>query len=197
MIRFLDIVLSSLCLVLFFPLFSLIYLLIVAESAGGGFYFQNRVGRLGADFKLVKFRSMFVGSDINVLLTIGTNDSRQTKVGNFIRLYKLDELPQLFNVFKGEMSFVGPRPEVRKYVELYSTEQLKVLSIRPGITDYASIKYANENELLGAVDDPERYYIEVILPDKISLNMKYIDNRTIVQYFKIMFLSFRRIVLRY
>jgi lipopolysaccharide/colanic/teichoic acid biosynthesis glycosyltransferase len=166
------------------------------DSHGGGFYFQTRVGRFGEDFRLVKFRTMSVGADQKSLLTIGGSDARITKIGNFLRFYKLDELAQLFNVLKGEMSFVGPRPEVRKYVELYNTEQLKVLSIRPGITDYASIKYANENELLGAVDDPERYYIEVILPDKISLNMKYIDNRTIVQYFKILFLSFRRIVTR-
>lgn len=197
MIRCIDLILSFFGILVLLPLLCMIYLLIVFDSQGGGFYFQTRVGRFSEDFRLVKFRSMSVGAEQKGLLTIGGSDARVIKIGRFLRLYKLDELPQLYNVLKGEMSFVGPRPEVRKYVELYSTEQLKVLSIRPGITDYASIKYANENELLGAVEDPERYYIEVILPDKISLNMKYIDDRTIVQYFKIMFLSSRRIVLRY
>lgn len=196
MIRIVDVILSFFGMLILFPLFCLIYLLIIFESQGGGFYIQNRVGRFGIDFKLIKFRSMSLGADKNGLLTIGFNDARLTKIGTLIRRYKVDELPQLFNVLRGDMSFVGPRPEVRKYVDLYSKDQLKVLSVRPGITDYASIAYADENELLGAVDDPECFYIDTILPDKIRLNMKYIGNRTLGVYFTLLFLSFKRILLR-
>lgn len=194
MIRIVDVVLSILGGLILSPLFGLIYLLIIVESQGGGFFIQNRVGRFGLDFKLIKFRSMSLGADKKGLLTIGGSDARITKIGRFIRLYKLDELPQLYNVLKGDMSFVGPRPEVRKYVDLYSNDQLKILNVRPGITDYASIEYANESELLGLVDDPEAEYINIIMPAKIRLNMKYIDNKNTAEYFKIIFLTCKCIV---
>jgi lipopolysaccharide/colanic/teichoic acid biosynthesis glycosyltransferase len=196
MIRLFDIIFSSLGLILLFPLFVIIYILIVIESKGSGFYLQSRVGKDGVDFKLYKFRSMRVGSDKKGLITIGERDPRMTRIGVFIRRFKLDELPQLINVFKGEMSMVGPRPEVRKYVNLYNQEQIKVLSVRPGVTDYASIEYANENEILGNAIDPERVYIEEIMPRKIKLNMKYITNQNIKEYFKIIFLTFGKIIYR-
>lgn len=190
MIRFFDIVFSFFGLLLLSPLFVIVYLFIVLESKGGGFYVQNRVGLDGNDFKLYKFRSMASGSDKKGLITIGGNDSRITKMGLFIRKYKIDELPQLFNVFIGDMSLVGPRPEVRKYVNLYNSDQFKVLSVRPGITDYSSIEYVDENILLGSVSNPEQVYIEQIMPDKIRLNMKYIQNKSLKEYFKIIFLTF-------
>lgn len=189
MIRFFDILFSLLGLLILLPVLIFIYLLIILESRGGGFYAQKRVGKNGLDFKLFKFRSMSVGSDSKGLITVGNNDSRITKVGGFIRRYKLDELPQLFNVLIGDMSLVGPRPEVRKYVNLYSKDQLKVLSVRPGITDYASIEYADENEILGNSSDPEKTYIEKIMPHKINLNMKYIDKHSLFTYFHIIFLT--------
>lgn len=194
MIRFFDIVFSFLGIVLLSPLFVIVYVLIVLESKGGGFYKQKRVGLDGVDFELFKFRSMATGSDKKGLITVGGNDSRITKVGLFIRKYKIDELPQLFNVLIGEMSLVGPRPEVRKYVDLYSIAQQEVLSVRPGITDYASIEYSNENELLGAAVDPEKVYIEEIMPAKIILNLKYIQNKNLKEYFKIIFLTFFKIM---
>ena len=133
------------------------------------------------------------GSDKKGLITIGNRDNRMTRVGYFIRKFKIDELPQLYNVLKGDMSLVGPRPEVRKYVELYNQYQKKVLSVRPGITDYASIEYADENTLLGESDNPEKLYIEQILPHKIELNMRYINNVGIKEYFKIIILTVRKI----
>lgn len=194
MTRFFDIVFSFCGIILLSPLFIIIYFLIIIESKGGGFYLQKRVGIHGKDFDLYKFRSMAKGSDKKGLITIGGNDSRITKMGLFIRKYKIDELPQLFNVFAGDMSLVGPRPEVRKYVDLYNKEQLEVLKVRPGITDYASIEFANENEILGSVSNPEKVYIEEIMPAKIQLNMKYIKNSDLSEYFKIIFLTFSKII---
>jgi lipopolysaccharide/colanic/teichoic acid biosynthesis glycosyltransferase len=190
MIRFFDIMFSFFGLLLLSPLFVIVYFLIILESKGGGFYMQTRVGLDGNDFKLYKFRSMASGSDKKGLITIGGNDSRITKMGLFIRKYKIDELPQLFNVLIGDMSLVGPRPEVRKYVDLYDSEQFLVLSVRPGITDYSSIEYVDENILLGSVSNPEEVYIGQIMPDKIRLNMKYIQNKSMKEYFKIIFLTF-------
>lgn len=163
------------------------------ESKGNGIYIQNRVGLNGNDFKLYKFRSMAKDSDKKGLITIGMNDSRITQIGRFIRKYKIDELPQLFNVFIGDMSLVGPRPEVRKYVNLYNLEQLKVLSVRPGITDNASIEYRNENEILGSVSNPDSVYINDIMPSKILLNMEYIQKKSLKKYFKIIFLTFYKL----
>lgn len=196
MIRFFDIVFSLIGIILLLPLFLIVYLLIITESKGGGFYLQDRVGKNGVDFKLYKFRSMRVGSDKKGLITIGGRDPRMTKTGYFIRRFKLDELPQLLNVLKGQMSLVGPRPEVRKYVQLYTIDQLRVLSLRPGITDYASIEYVDENEILGKAANPEKVYIEEIMPDKIRLNLKYIDNYNICEYFKIIFMTIWKIVVK-
>ena len=172
----------------------MLYLLVCIESPGGGFYRQKRVGKNGKDFWLYKFRSMRKGADKKGLITVGGHDSRITHTGYFIRKYKLDELPQLFNVLRGDMSLVGPRPEVRKYVDMYTSEQRKVLSVRPGITDYASIEYADENVILGQSANPDKTYIEQIMPDKIRLNMKYIANHSIGEYFKIIFFTFKKII---
>ena len=153
--RLCDIVLSALGLIIFCPLFLVLSIWVALDSTGGVFYRQTRVGRGGRDFKLLKFRSMRIGADKKGLITIGDKDARITKSGYYIRKYKFDELPQLINVLKGDMSFVGPRPEVRKYVDLYTAEQLCVLNVRPGITDPASIQYSNENELLEKAENPE------------------------------------------
>ena len=139
---------------------------------------------------------MRLGADKKGLITIGGNDARITRVGLLLRKFKIDELPQLFNVLIGDMSLVGPRPEVRKYVDLYTSEQQKVLSVRPGITDYASIEYVDENTILGSAEDPEKAYIEKIMPDKIRLNMRYIQNQSLREYFHIIFLTLMQIVKR-
>ena len=178
-----------------FPFLFILSIAIVIESRGGVFYKQTRVGKNNKDFKLYKFRSMQSDSDRKGLLTVGENDSRITKVGKLIRKYKLDEFAQLLNVLKGDMSLVGPRPEVRKYVDLYNQEQLKVLSVKPGITDYASIEYKDENRILSQSDNPEKTYIEEIMPHKIELNMKFINNKNIFNYFKIILLTIFRIIL--
>ncbi len=194
MIRFIDIVLSFIILFLLSPVFVVIYFLIIIQSKGGGFYIQKRVGRYGKDFNLYKFRSMYLDADKKGLLTIGSNDPRVTKIGLFIRRFKIDELPQFINVIKGDMSIVGPRPEVKKYVDLYSKEQMKVLSVRPGITDYASIQYADENSILAKSTDSEKDYIEYIMPDKILLNMKFIENKNFIEYFKIIIKTFLKLI---
>lgn len=173
--RAFDILSSGLGLILLSPLFLILAIWIKLDSKGPVLYKQIRAGRLNKDFTLLKFRSMRTGSDKKGLITIGGRDPRVTKSGYYIRKYKLDELPQLINVFLGDMSLVGPRPEVRHYVEMYNEEQLIVLTIRPGITDMASIRYRNENELLESVDNPEQYYREVIMQDKLRINMEYVE----------------------
>lgn len=183
--RLCDIVLSALGLIIFCPLFLVLSIWIALDSTGGVFYRQTRVGRGGRDFKLLKFRSMRIGADKKGLITIGDKDARITKSGYYIRKYKFDELPQLINVLKGDMSFVGPRPEVRKYVDLYTAEQLCVLNVRPGITDPASIQYSNENELLEKAEDPEQYYINTVMPDKLRINLEYLEKRTLWSDFKV------------
>lgn len=185
MIRCFDIFLSLFGLIILFPIFLLISIWVKIDSPGPVFYKQVRVGLKGIDFKLIKFRSMFVNSGGSSLLTVGNFDNRITNAGYYLRKFKLDELTQLINVFTGKMSIVGPRPEVRKYVNLYTEDQKVVLSVRPGITDYSSIKFRNENELLAKSLTPEKCYIEDILPEKVRLNMIYIKNRSIFQYFKI------------
>ena len=194
MTRFLDLLFSFLGLIVLSPFFLVAALLIMLDSRGGVFYSQTRVGKNGKDFRLYKFRTMASGSDKKGLITVGAKDARITRVGYFLRKYKLDELPQLINVLKGEMSLVGPRPEVRKYVEMYTEEQRRVLSVRPGITDYASIEYVDENRILGEAENPDKAYVEVVMPDKIRLNMRYIDHRTVGEYFRIIFLTFKSIV---
>ncbi|MCO6499278.1 MAG: sugar transferase [Vicingus serpentipes] len=178
--RIFDIILSLFGLILLFPLFILIALLIIIDSKGGVFYIQKRIGKNGITFNLFKFRTMSTGSDKEGLLTVGNRDARITKVGYYLRKYKIDELPQLINVLNGKMSFVGPRPEVSKYVELYTEEQREILKLKPGITDYASLEYFNENELLAMAKNPEAIYINEILPAKIRLNKKYIANKSFI-----------------
>ena len=148
------------------------------DSKGGIFYAQVRVGKGGKDFQLYKFRTMRTGADQQGLLTVGEKDNRITRVGAFLRKSKLDELPQLVNIILGEMSFVGPRPEVRKYVDLYNDEQRKVLEVSPGLTDYASLEYINENKILGESDKPEQTYIDQIMPRKLEMNLKYIKEQS-------------------
>lgn len=194
MIRFFDLIFSIMGLVILSPLFIVLYLLIRIESKGGGFYSQERIGKNGKPFKLYKFRSMRIGSDKKGLITIGEKDNRITKTGFILRKYKLDELPQLWNVFIGDMSLVGPRPEVKKYTDLYTEEQKQVLDVRPGITDWASIKYVDENKILGESKTPDEAYVNLIMPNKIKLNMVYIQNQTLGEYFKIIFTTFKEIV---
>ncbi|MDY4556941.1 MAG: sugar transferase [Prevotella sp.] len=185
--RLFDIVSSGIGLLCLAPVFVVMAIWIKLDSRGPVFYRQTRVGRYGRDFRIFKFRSMRVGSDKGRQITVGERDPRITRSGYFIRRYKIDELPQLINVFLGDMSVVGPRPEVRKYVDLYSEEQRKVFQVRPGITDLASIKYRNENELLSQVDDPDTYYIDVIMPDKLTINLEYIRHQSFMGDIKIIF----------
>lgn len=194
MIRLLDIIFSTLGIIILLPLFMIICLIIKADSKGGCFYIQERIGKDGKPFGIYKFRTMRCGADVDGLLTIGTHDKRITRVGTFLRKTKIDELPQLWNVLKGEMSIVGPRPEVEKYVLLYSEEQRKVLNIRPGITDYASIEYVNENEILSQASDPDRAYIEKVMPHKIKLSMRYLEHYCVSEYLKIIFLTLKKII---
>lgn len=192
--RVFDIFFSFIGLVILSPFLIIIGLLIAIDSPGGAFYKQVRVGKNNKDFNLFKFRSMRTGADKKGLLTVGGRDSRITKMGYFIRKYKIDELPQLLNVFFGDMSLVGPRPEVRKYVDLYNEYQKQVLSIKPGITDYASIEYSKENELLGKAENPEQVYIDEIMPAKLKLNLKYIAEQGIITDLKIIFKTFAKIL---
>lgn len=194
--RCFDIFLSFIGLITLSPVFILLSLIILLDSKGGVFYKQIRVGKNGVDFKLYKFRSMRIGSDAKGLLTVGGRDNRITRSGYIIRKYKLDELPQLINVLIGDMSLVGPRPEVRKYVNLYTNEQQKVLSVKPGITDYASIQYSNENDLLAKSADPEKTYIEEIMPHKLVLNMRYINEIGVFTDIKIILKTIKKILIR-
>lgn len=189
-IRSADLFLSIFGLVIFIPLYIILSFCIKLESGGPIFYKQTRVGKGGKTFVLLKFRTMKEGADQKGLLTVGDKDPRITRVGILLRRFKIDEFPQLINVLKGDMSMVGPRPEVKKYVDLYTQEQMIVLSIKPGVTDYASIVFANENEILLNSRDYERTYIEEILPYKIKLNMEYLNNQTLSQYFKIILKTF-------
>lgn len=187
--RIFDFTTSLIGLIIISPILLFIALIISLESKGGVFYKQKRVGKGNKDFYVYKFRSMIVDADKKGLLSIGKDgkDPRVTKVGYIIRKYKLDELPQLLNVLKGDMSLVGPRPEVRKYVDLYNKEQMQVFKVRPGITDIASIKFRNENDLLSQSPNPEEYYIKEIMPQKLALNLEYIKTRTFLGDIKLIF----------
>jgi len=189
-----DILASLIGLIVLSPVLLLISLLIKIESNGPIFYKQKRVGLKGIEFEIFKFRTMFLGSDKKGLLTVGDRDPRVTRVGYFLRKYKLDEFPQLFNVFLGSMSLVGPRPEVSKYVSLYDDDDKTVLSVKPGITDYASIYFRNETELLKNAENPEKLYIEDIMPKKLALNKKYILEQSFILDLKIIFKTLIEIV---
>lgn len=194
MIRFLDFIFSLIGIILLMPFFILISVLIILNSKGSLIYRQSRVGLNNVDFFVFKFRTMYENSDKLGLLTVGGRDARITSVGYYLRKYKLDELPQLFNVLIGNMSLVGPRPEVRKYVDIYTEHQKKVLKIRPGITDWASIKYKDENTILEKSLDPETDYINIILPDKIKYNLIFIEKNNVIEYLKIIFATIWKII---
>lgn len=192
--RLFDILASFIGLIIISPVFLILGIWIKLDSKGPVFYKQIRVGRGNKDFFLYKFRSMQVGADKDGLITVGGRDPRVTRSGYYIRKYKLDEFPQLINVLKGDMSLVGPRPEVRKYVEMYTPEQMHVLDVRPGITDLASIRYRNENELLEKAEDPDKYYIEVIMQDKLRINLEYVRNHSFLYDIKLIFGTFWAII---
>ncbi|HCQ30227.1 MAG TPA: glycosyl transferase [Flavobacteriales bacterium] len=192
--RLFDIFFSLIGIILLLPLFLIISLLIIIDSKGGIFYIQQRIGKNGKPFGLYKFRTMHTNADKKGLLTVGGRDPRVTKVGYWLRKYKLDELPQLFNVLKGDMSIVGPRPEVKKYTDLYTEEQRRVLSVKPGITDYASIEYVDENDVLARAENPEETYIKEIMPHKLELNKKYIQNQGLGTDIKIILLTIKKII---
>lgn len=177
--RIFDVFFSLLGILFILPFLIIISLIVMLDSKGGVIYRQTRVGRNNSEFKLLKFRTMMKDADKGGLLTIGEHDNRITRSGYWLRKYKIDEIPQLFNVLKGDMSFVGPRPEVCKYVELYDQTQQRILSVKPGLTDWASIAYIDENQILAAADNPEIYYIKHIIPQKIALNLRYIDHHNI------------------
>jgi lipopolysaccharide/colanic/teichoic acid biosynthesis glycosyltransferase len=189
-----DIFFSFIGLLILLPFFFLFSLLIILGDGFPVFYSQLRVGKDGKDFRLFKFRTMVKDADKKGLITVGGKDSRITRTGHFLRRFKIDELPQLLNVLIGNMSLVGPRPEVRKYVDLYTQEQKKVLSVRPGITDPASIAYSNENELLGRSSDPDAAYVNEIMPSKLKLNLEYLRTRSFGGDIKIIFRTFLKII---
>lgn len=192
--RLFDIVASGCGLLVLSPVLLLVALWVKLDSQGPVFYRQVRVGLHNKDFRIFKFRSMRVGADKGSLVTIGGRDPRVTRSGYFIRKYKLDELPQLINVLMGDMSLVGPRPEVRHYVDYWTSEQMHVLDVRPGITDPASIKFRNENELMEQAYNPEDYYIHVIMQEKIKLYLEYVKNASFMYDLKLIFQTFKVIV---
>ncbi|MEY3504465.1 MAG: hypothetical protein RL349_1058 [Bacteroidota bacterium] len=191
--RAFDILLSTIVLLMFLPIGLVLSLCIVLESKGGVFYFQERVGQMGRRFHLIKFRSMRPNAELLGQLTIGARDPRITKVGYFLRKFKLDEFPQFINVIKGDMSIVGPRPEVPFYVNMYNAAQQKILEYKPGITDYASLAYFHENEILANSTDPKQTYIEEIMPAKIALNQRYLSNPGLWKDLKIIWLTAKKI----
>ena len=192
--RIFDLFFSFLGILFLLPIYIIIAIFIKIDSNGDILYKQERIGKNGIPFYVLKFRTMIPNAFSKGALTVGSRDPRVTNIGFYLRKYKLDELPQLFNVFLGEMSFVGPRPEVKKYTDLYNAEQKKVLSVAPGITDYASIKFRNENDLLSESDDPEKLYIDQIMPEKLNLNLKYINDNNVFKDIKIIFNTFYTII---
>jgi lipopolysaccharide/colanic/teichoic acid biosynthesis glycosyltransferase len=192
--RLFDILFSLLFLSLFLPFALPIALLIFLEDKGPIFYKQERIGQFGKPFYLLKFRSMRMNADQLGKLTVGMKDPRISRIGYFIRKYKLDEFPQFINVLKGDMSIIGPRPEVKEYVDLYTTEQQQILNVKPGITDYASLAYFDEARLLGESDNPRETYIQEIMPAKLELNKKYLANPTFTHDLKLMWMTFKKMV---
>ena len=191
--RIFDITLSLFGLIILLPFMLIIAILIKIDSKGSVFFKQIRVTKNGKEFKIFKYRTMRVGSDKYSQITVG-KDGRITKIGSFLRKYKLDEIPQLINVLVGDMSLVGPRPEVPKYVNLYTEEQKEILKVRAGITDYASIEFSNENDLLASEENPEKAYIEKVMPKKIELNKKYLSEISVLTDIKIILLTIKKIL---
>jgi len=194
--RLFDILFSIIGLALIFPVLFLISILIKLDSKGPVFFVQGRVGKHNKDFNIYKFRTMEIESAKKGNLTLGNNDSRVTKIGYFLRRYKIDELPQLINIIKGDMSFVGPRPELRYYVNFYKEEDLEIFKIRPGITGLASLKYRNEVELLKKAKDPEAFFIKTIIPDKLKYNKEYISKKSILFDLKLIGLTIIKVILK-
>lgn len=192
--RLFDLSFACLGLILLSPLLVLVAVLVALSSSGPVFFLQERVGLNGRTFMLFKFRSMRPTSESKGQLTVGNRDPRVTTIGYYLRKYKLDEIPQLINVLKGEMSLVGPRPEVPKYVAMYNEKQRKVLSVRPGITDLASIAYRNENEILAESDNPEQTYIDEVMPDKLALNLEYVRRRSLVYDLQLILKTLRVVI---
>lgn len=186
--RLFDLVLSICGILFLLPFFIIVSILIKLDSDGDIIFKQTRVTKDGKEFKIFKFRTMRPDTEKQGQITIG-EDNRITSIGNFLRKTKLDELPQLFNIVMGDMSFVGPRPEVPKYVRMYTKDQKEILKVRAGITDYASIYFSNESEILGKQKEPEKFYIEKIMPYKIELNKKYIKEAGLITDIKIIFLT--------
>jgi lipopolysaccharide/colanic/teichoic acid biosynthesis glycosyltransferase len=191
--RLFDIISSFIVFVILSPVFLIVSIWIKLDSKGGIFYKQKRVGKDQIEFGLFKFRTMRPNSD-QIKITVGDRDPRVTEVGYYLRKYKLDELPQLINILRGEMSVVGPRPEVSQYVNLYTENQLKVLSVKPGLSDLATLEYVHESEILAKSDNPEQTYINDIMPDKLKLNLEYIEKQSFLLDLKIIFKTFARIV---
>lgn len=183
--RLFDIFCSAFGLLVLLPAFVVLIILIKIESPGPGFYTQQRVGRNSRMFNLFKFRTMHLNADKLTAITVGARDPRITRIGYYLRKYKIDELPQLINVVRGDMSLVGPRPELKKFVDLYTPEQREVLTVRPGITDFASLEFRNENELLEGKEDPIKYYVDEILPAKLALSLRYVRTRSFLLDIKI------------
>jgi lipopolysaccharide/colanic/teichoic acid biosynthesis glycosyltransferase len=192
--RIFDVFFSVLGIIFIFPLLVIIAVIILLDSKGWFIYKQVRVGLNNTQFNLFKFRTMKIGADKGSLLTIGNQDERITRFGNFLRKYKLDELPQLFNILIGDMSFVGPRPEVSKYVALYNQVQLRILTVKPGLTDWASIDYIDEAQLLARAKNPEAFYVEYIIPQKIAQNLRYIEHNNLWIDLKIILLTIKSIL---
>jgi len=194
--RLFDIVFSIIILIVLFPLFLIISLWIIIDDGFPVFYLQERIGKDFKPFKLIKFRTMYKDADKKGLLTVSSKDNRITPSGYYLRKFKLDELPQFINVLKGEMSIVGPRPEVKKYVELYSDDQKKVLSVKPGITDEASLKYIDESDILARSENPEWTYINEVMPEKLKINLQYIKNQNLLYDLKIIFWTAKKMFFR-
>jgi len=192
--RLFDITFSIIGLFLIFPLLLIIALIIKLDSKGPIFFIQGRVGKNNTDFNIFKFRTMRIQSDKKGLLTLGNKDARITKIGYFLRRYKIDEFPQLLNILKGDMSFVGPRPELRYYVNFYNEDDMKIFKVRPGITGLASLKYRNEVELLKAADDPESFFIKTIMPDKLKYNKTYIKQQSFFFDLKLIGLTIIKVI---
>lgn len=192
--RIFDIIFSIIGLVIFLPLLLIIAILIKLDSKGPVFFVQARVGKHNKDFNIYKFRTMRIESDKKGLLTLGNNDSRITKTGYFLRRYKIDEFPQLINILKGDMSFVGPRPELRYYVNFYNEDDMTIFQVRPGITGLASLKYRNEVELLKAAKNPEEFFIKTIIPDKLKFNKEYIKKSNLFFDFKLIWLTIIKVI---
>ena len=191
--RIFDITLSLFGLIILLPFMLIIAIFIKFDSKGSIFFKQIRVTKGGREFKILKYRTMRAGSDKYSQITVG-KDERITKIGSFLRKYKLDEIPQLINILIGDMSLVGPRPEVPKYVALYTDEQKEILKVRAGITDYASIEFSDENDLLALEEEPEKAYIEKIMPKKIELNKKYLSETSVLTDIKIILLTIKKIL---